>query len=84
MKYKTKNIKCDISKKLLIKSYIGLVTEEAASFNLLNSPSMRNIIDPICKGIERESGKRFCLNASNCKKTLTEVASNIVKAIEYD
>ncbi|KAI8126496.1 putative AC transposase [Lucilia cuprina] len=83
-KYKTKNIKCEINKKLLIKSYIGLVTEDAASFNFLNSPNVRNIIDPICKGIELNSGKKFCLNATNCKKTLCEVAENIVKSISAE
>lgn len=83
-KYKTKSVKCDISKQLLIRSYIGLVTEEAIPFNVLNSESMRNIIDPICRGIEKESKTKFCLNADNCKQTLAKVSKNVVESISLE
>lgn len=79
--YKKKSFKCELSKNLMIKSYIGLVTEDALPFNVLNSENMRNWIEPICKGIEKDGGKKFCLNADNCKKTLTQVAGNVINSI---
>lgn len=45
--------------------------------NVLNSPNLRNIIDPICAGLEEKLGKRFTLNAQNCQTTLNKVAANI-------
>ncbi|XP_073829553.1 uncharacterized protein [Musca autumnalis] len=82
--YKTEKIKFDISKKQLIRAYIGLVTDEGVSFNVLNSQHMRTIIEPICHGIEMQSGKTFCLNADNCKKALSAVAENVVTAISTE
>jgi len=68
-----------MNKKQLIRSYIGLVTEDSIPFNVLNSNNMRNILKPICDGFKATDGKSFCLNASNCKKTLEIVANNLRK-----
>lgn len=72
-----KKIKIEINKKELLRSYIGLITEDSIPFNVLNSPNMRKILDPICEGLRAADGKKLCLNASNAKKTLELVANNI-------
>lgn len=72
-----KKIKIEVNKKQLIRSYIGLVTEDCIPFNILNSPNIRNFIDPICDGLRVSDGKKITLNASNCKKTLHMVANNV-------
>uniref|UniRef100_A0A0A1WM76 Zinc finger BED domain-containing protein 4 n=1 Tax=Zeugodacus cucurbitae TaxID=28588 RepID=A0A0A1WM76_ZEUCU len=82
MKHSKKNmkhqqIKVQISKKNLVRSYIGLVTEDGFPFDVLDSNNMRNIIDPICQGLKDKSGKNFILNGSKCKAVLEQVAANI-------
>lgn len=72
-----RKIKVEVNKKELLRSYIGLVTEDCIPFNVLNSPNLKNFIDPICEGLKAADGKTMCLNAANCKKTLETVANNI-------
>jgi len=71
------NIRVNINKKTLLRSYIGLVTEDCLPFNVLNFENLRNIVDPICEGLNEKLGKRMTLNAQNCKKSLKDVAENI-------
>lgn len=53
-----KKIKIEVNKKELLRSYIGLVTEDSIPFNVLNSQNMRNIVDPICEGLKAAGGKK--------------------------
>ncbi|XP_049308916.1 uncharacterized protein LOC125777702 [Bactrocera dorsalis] len=72
-----KKVTIKINKKQLLRSYIGLVTEDSIPFNVLNSVNMKHILNPICEGLFAADGKQRCLNASNSKKTLQIVANNI-------
>lgn len=66
----------------MIRSYIGLITEDNMPFHILNSKNMKNIIDPICQGIKQKTGNRFALNGGKCKNVLQQVANNIRKRIK--
>jgi len=77
-------IKVKINKKNLIRSYIGLVTEDSIPFHVLNSTNKRNIIDPICQGLNEKSGKNIILNGSKCKSVLKQVAANVRPEIHQE
>ncbi|XP_067622182.1 uncharacterized protein [Eurosta solidaginis] len=79
-----KKIKIEVNKKHIFRSYVGLVTENSVPFNLLNAPNLRAFVDPICEGLSASLGKKICLNADNCKKTLKLVAENIKKDISSE
>ncbi|XP_049302982.1 uncharacterized protein LOC115065771 [Bactrocera dorsalis] len=81
---KHQQIKVQISKKKLVRSYIGLVTDDGVPFNVLNSDNMRNIIDPLSQGLKDKSGKNFILNGSKCKAALEQVAANIKLEIQEE
>jgi len=45
---------------------------------------MRNIIDPICQGLNEKSGKNIILNGSKCKSVLKQVAANVRPEIHQE
>ncbi|XP_017140741.1 uncharacterized protein LOC108154836 isoform X1 [Drosophila miranda] len=70
-------LKINVNRKQLLRSFIGLVTEDCIPLKVLDSPNMRNIIGPICDGLEAAAEKPMSLNGSSCIKHLELVASNI-------
>lgn len=59
---KTTKVKKNINKKEIMRSYIGLVTKNGPSFNLLDSQNMKNILKPICNALTTDDKKMFSLN----------------------
>lgn len=59
--------KIEINKFEIIRSYIGLITENSIAFDILNSVNMRNVLKPICSAIcDKED--LFTLNSENANK----------------
>lgn len=79
-----KHIRVEISKRQLLRSYIGLFTEDLIPFDVLNTDHMRSIFIPLCDGIQAAEGTQLLLNASNAKKTLQLIAENIRKDIRNE
>ena len=77
-------IRIEMSKKQLLRSYIGLVTENNIPFNILNCANMQNIINPICDGFNSKYHKKITLNSSNCKKVLRVVSENIRRGLKKE
>lgn len=74
----------EINKREVIRSYIGLVTENGVPFDLLNSENMRNLLKPICHALSLDGNKMFALNADNAKKILSNVVVELRNSIKNE
>jgi hypothetical protein len=73
---KIKKIRVKINSAILLKSCVGLVTEDALSFRVFDSKNMRNITDPIIEGIEQLTGEKHQkINARNVRELVKKSAA---------
>ncbi|XP_075162572.1 uncharacterized protein LOC142235198 [Haematobia irritans] len=71
------SIKVKISKKVLFRSYIGLITDDNLPFSVFNSSNMRNIVEPLGEALGVKMGKCINLNAQSLDSALSQIAVKI-------
>uniref|UniRef100_A0A1I8PD83 HAT C-terminal dimerisation domain-containing protein n=1 Tax=Stomoxys calcitrans TaxID=35570 RepID=A0A1I8PD83_STOCA len=84
IKNRNQMFRIEISKKLLFRSYIGLVIEDSIRLDILNSENLQNILNPIFQGLGRRTGKFYRLNSSNIEKHVEHVAASIREALKNE
>lgn len=83
-KSKVIKTKVKINKLEVIRSYVGLVTENGLPFEILNSENMRKLLKPISDSINCGDEKLFCLNADNAKKLLKAAVTKLRSLITLE
>lgn len=84
VKSKITKTKIEVNKAEVIRSYIGLVTENGLPFEVLNSSNMRNLLKPISDALNDSDEKLFCLNADNARKILKSTVSKLRSLVKLE
>ncbi|KAI8120067.1 hypothetical protein CVS40_8585 [Lucilia cuprina] len=76
--------KIEINRFEIIRSFIGLVTENGIAFDILNSDNIRNLLKPICAAIADKEDNSFKLNSENAKLLLPNVVRKLKETIRNE
>jgi hypothetical protein len=78
-----RKIRVKINSAILLKSCVGLVTEDALPFRVFDSKNMRNITNPIVEGLEQQTGEKHKkINARNVRELVKKSAAQIRESIK--